>query len=141
MDTRVGLGQTFIQAAFHPQHAQGRFSLVAQAGPARLPAWAAKAGIVAQHGGLTQSCRSAGFTFFWLCSGRGDTALRLVAHPGDVQRAPATHSLRTVIWFWVRVPLLSVQITEVSPSVSTIDSFLTSTPSGPGVGRPSPGSG
>ena len=41
---------------------------------------------------------------------------------------PPAQTLRTVIWFWVSVPLLSVQTTEVEPRVSITDSFLTSTP-------------
>ncbi len=41
---------------------------------------------------------------------------------------PATHTLLTVIWFSVSVPLLSAQMIEVFASVSTTASFLTSTP-------------
>ena len=48
--------------------------------------------------------------------------------PETVRRCRATHTSRAVIWFWVSVPLLSVQTIETVPSVSKIASFLTSTP-------------
>ena len=46
---------------------------------------------------------------------------------GPVPAAPraGVHTSRTVIWFWVRVPVLSEQITAAQPRVSTAGSFLT----------------
>ncbi len=41
--------------------------------------------------------------------------------------SPGSQTSRTVIWFAVSVPVLSVQMTVVEPSVSTLESFLTST--------------
>ena len=45
-----------------------------------------------------------------------------------MNRRPASRSSRAVIWFSVSVPVLSVQICEVLPSVSTEASRLTMAP-------------
>ena len=49
-------------------------------------------------------------------------------YPVTTSGLPPPHTWRTVIWFWVRVPLLSVQITETCSNVSRMESFLTRTP-------------
>src|SRR5215510_10493605 len=50
------------------------------------------------------------------------------APPETSRRRPSNTRCLTVIWFSVMVPVLSVQITVVDPSVSTADSRRTSAP-------------
>jgi hypothetical protein len=47
--------------------------------------------------------------------------------PVNSTRPAAVIAARTVISFFVRVPVLSVQMTVVDPSVSTAESFRTMT--------------
>ena len=47
--------------------------------------------------------------------------------PSTSTVSPGSQTSRTVIWFAVSVPVLSVQMAVVEPSVSTLESFFTST--------------
>jgi hypothetical protein len=41
--------------------------------------------------------------------------------------SPSNHKFYTVILFWVKVPVLSEQMQDVDPKVSTASKFLTKT--------------
>ena len=88
----------------------------------------AKARVVAEHrGGEAVLEARLGVTGDGLAVERERARRRVTDALRPRPCSPGSQTSRTVIWFAVSVPVLSVQMTVVEPSVSTLESFLTST--------------